>query len=48
MSKRQSRERLELFRLREYGKKIAKMKRQAERASKLRAVVQFGGGRGRV
>lgn len=34
MSKKQSRERAELFRLREYGKKLQKMKRQAERRTK--------------
>jgi hypothetical protein len=36
-------QRAELYRLREYGRKVAKMKRQSERASKLRAVASFGG-----
>lgn len=40
---KQSPQRAELYRLREYGKKVAKLKRQAERASKLRAVASFGG-----
>lgn len=34
MSKKQSKERAELYRLREYGKKLRKMKRQGERRIK--------------
>jgi hypothetical protein len=41
--RKMSPQRAELYRLREYGKKIQKMKRQGERASKLRAVSSFGG-----
>lgn len=36
-------ERAELFRLREYGKKIAKLKRQGERRAKVATVASFGG-----
>ena len=43
MTKRLSPARAELFRLREYGKKIQKMKRKSERVSKLKAAASFGG-----
>jgi len=43
MSKRQSVARSELFRLREYGKKVQKLRRKGERVTKLRAAASFGG-----
>ena len=42
MAKRQSAARAELFRLREYGKKLQKLKRKGERVNKLKAAASFG------
>ena len=36
-------QRAELYRLRDYDRKVRQIKRASARANKLRAVVQFGG-----
>lgn len=43
MARRLSPQRSEVFRLREYDRKIRQMKRQDERRGKVRLVEKFGG-----